>query len=156
VRRLGFAVLAAAPALAAALLGSHHEPRAEAPAPPPTARRGQPPRAAPSPATPALRREAHRFLAAFLALEAGAEDRATRAAIRRGAAPRLARELLAGRPRPARRPGARILALRLARLPRRPGLALATGTARRRDGPEPFAFLLARRGGRWLALAPAE
>jgi hypothetical protein len=110
------------------------------------------------PSTPALRRAARRFLGGFLALESGGAH-AARAAIRRSAGRRLARELLAASPggevRRAIVP-APTVDLHLARLPQSPGLALATGTARRPDGPEPFAFLLARRDGRWLAVAPAE
>jgi hypothetical protein len=155
MRRLAFAALAVAIAGAANGLGSRHERSAETPAPTPTAARRHPP-PTPPPSAPSVRRAAHRFLVAFLALEVGTDGPATRAAIRRGAGARLARDLLARRPPPSDHPSARILALHLARLPHRPGLALATGTARRPGGPEPFAFLLARRGGRWLAIAPAE
>jgi hypothetical protein len=61
-------------------------------------------------------------------------------------------------PRPApTAPGpAPIAVLHVSRLPARPDLALVSGTAHRRSGGEPFAFLFARRRGRWLALAPAE
>jgi hypothetical protein len=57
------------------------------------------------------------------------------------------------------RPGqaaARITSLRIDRVPGHPYLVLASGDARRAEGPEPFSFLFARRGGRWLALAPGE
>ena len=84
-------------------------------------------------------------------------QRRVRTAIRADAVGALARELLR---RPAslatRLPPARLGALELHRLPGRPGLLLVSGTARRPSGPEPFAFLFARRGGRWLAVAPAE
>jgi hypothetical protein len=156
VRRLAFAVLVVAMASAAFLLGGHHEHRVEAPASTGAARIRRPPDVESAPSIPAPRRAAHRFIAAFLAIEAGGDGRATRAAIRRGAGGHLARDLLAHRPRRPTHPTARILALRVTPLPRHPDLALLTGTARRPDGPEPFAFLLALRGGRWLAIAPAE
>jgi hypothetical protein len=156
MRRLAFIALAVAITTAALLLASRHERAAEAPAPAATARHRPTPRAAPPPNTPALRRAARGFIEAFLAAEAGAQGPATRTAIHRRAAPDLARDLLAHLPRRPGRSTAEILALQVARLPRRPDLALLNGTARRPGGPEPFAFLLARRGGRWLAIAPAE
>jgi hypothetical protein len=110
-----------------------------------------------APVPVAARRAARHFLAAFLSDEVGSGGLAARAAIRAYSVGALARELLADPPRAftdAAR--ARLGALRLHRLPGRPGLLLISGTARRTAGPEPFAFLFARRGGRWLALAPAE
>jgi hypothetical protein len=156
MRRLVLAALALAMTTAALLLGPRHEHPAETPAPTAAPPHRRAPDATPGPATTALRRAARRFARAFLAFEAGGADRVTRATIRRGACHRLADELLAQRPPRPDHPGASIVALHLALLPHRPGLALLTGTARRPDGPEPFAFLLARRGGRWLAIAPAE
>jgi hypothetical protein len=157
MRRLVFFALTATMTAAALLLGPRHRdppPPVDTPA---SARR--PPPAVRSARTPALRRDARRFASAFLAYETGREDPMTRAAIRRGAVPRLAREILAGAgPRSGKPIDPRPLSpsLHLSRLPGSPDLALLTGTARRPSGPEPFAFLLGRRGGRWLALAPAE
>lgn len=156
MRRLVFAALALAMTIAALLLGPRHEHPAETPAPTAAPPHRRAPDVTPGRATTSPRRAARRFARAFLDFEAGGASRATRTAIRRGAGHRLAHELLARRPRPSGRTSARILALHVALFPHRPGLALLTGTARRPDGLEPFAFLLARRGGRWPAIAPAE
>jgi hypothetical protein len=156
VRRLVFAALALAMTVAALLLGLRREYPAETPAPTAAPPHRRAPDVTPRPATTSLRRAARGFARAFLAFEAGGADRAARATIRRGAGHRLAHELLAHRPPRSDHPGASIVALHVALLPHRPGLALLIGTARRTDGPEPFAFLFARRGGRWLAVAPAE
>lgn len=156
MRRLAFGALAAALTIAAVLLGSRHEHAAETPVPSAAPRVLPSPHAEPSPSTASLRRAARGFIEAFLAFEAGADDPGTRGAIRRGADRRLALDLLADRPPQSGDRSAPTLALRVTRLPHRPDLALATGTARRPSGPEPFAFLFARRGGGWLALAPAE
>jgi hypothetical protein len=112
-----------------------------------------------APADPAARVDARRFLEAFLALEAGDDTARTRLALRSTSGLDLASRILAasrsiGR---ARSPlAARLLALRLHRLPGHPGLLLASGTAGRPEGPEPFSFLFARRRGGWLAIAPGE
>jgi hypothetical protein len=101
---------------------------------------------------------ARRFILAFLADEVGIAESSSARAIRTGSIPSFARELLA-RPPPssAEDPGeARLRSLRVHRLPGRPDLALASGSARRPSGPEPFAFLFARREGRWLAVAAGE
>lgn len=156
MRRLAFGALAAVLTIAAVLLGSRHQHAAEAPVPTAVLHARPSPYAEPAPSTASLRRAARRFIEAFLAFEAGADDPRTRGAIRRGADRHLALDLLADRPRRSGDRSAAALSLRVTRLPHRPGLALATGTARRRSGPEPFAFLFTRRGGRWLALAPAE
>jgi hypothetical protein len=113
-----------------------------------------PPHQGPVPA--AARSAARHFLAAFLTDEVGG-GLAARTAIRAYSVGALARELLADPP-PASTDAARarLGALHLHRLPGRPGLLLVSGTARRPSGPEPFSFLFARRGRRWLALAPAE
>jgi hypothetical protein len=110
-----------------------------------------------APVPAAARRAARHFLAAFLADEVGSGGLGARTAIRAYSVGALARELLAD-PTPASTDAARVRlgALHLHRLPGRPGLLLISGTARRTSGPEPFAFLFGRRGGRWLALAPAE
>jgi hypothetical protein len=106
--------------------------------------------------TPA-RPTARRFLSAFLAEEVGDRSARVRKAIYDDAGGALARELLREPARVGTRPATvRLGAIKLHRLPGRPGLLLVSGTARRASGPEPFAFLFARRGRRWLALAPAE
>ena len=150
-------------ALAAALLAALLLALAEHPAPTPPASpivlvspRGP----KPSPSTrssPSARPAARRFLRAFLAREVGKGGAAGARAIRTGAAAALARELLAAPHRAhAGPPPARLTDLRITPLPGRPRLRLATATARRPSGPEPLSFLFARRGGRWLAIAPGE
>lgn len=105
-------------------------------------------------ARPGLRR----FILAFLAAEVGRGGRSAARIIRAGATATLSRRLLGRLPRPSSaEPGrVRLAALRLHRLPGRRDLLLASGVARRPRGPEPFSFIFIRRGGRWLALAPAE
>jgi hypothetical protein len=158
MRRLAFACLVGVMVVAALLLGSRHQ-DAALPSASSAPREGRSVAAAPTPSTPGLDRAARRFLDAFLAYESGGAQPGARAAIRRSAAPRLARELL-GAPTEARRDRAAAPlprpTLRVARLPHSPDLALITGTARRRSGPESFAFLFAHRSRRWLAIAPAE
>jgi hypothetical protein len=161
-RRLLFALLAVAMILAALLIGLRHRPPRSATTPIPGTSTPAARTLAPVSSAPGLRRSARAFLEAFLAYEGGKVDRATRTAIRRQAGHLFATELLgAWHPHTAGPAGAEptITAIRLVRLVRlshRRDLALLTGTARRSDGPEPFAFLLARRGGRWLVIAPAE
>jgi hypothetical protein len=106
----------------------------------------------------AARVDARRFLAAFLAFEAGDDTPRTRRALRTTSGHDLAGQILAAARAPvgARFPVVYLYALRLHPVPGHPGLLLASGTATRREGPEPFAFLFARRGGRWLAIAPGE
>jgi hypothetical protein len=113
-----------------------------------------------SPSDPPARVDARRFLAAFLASEAGDQTPRTRRAVRATSGRRLAGQILAA---PRTSAGARgpvavghLRALRLHRLPGHTGLLLASGTAIRPGGPEAFSFLFARRGGRWLAIAPGE
>jgi hypothetical protein len=99
------------------------------------------------------------FVRGFLAYEVGLGGGRTEAAIRRGASPAFAGELLARRPTPSARPvpsPARIASLEVHAVPGHPDLALVSGEARRAAGPEPFAFLFARRGGRWRAVGPGE
>ena len=158
MRRLAF-VLTAAAAIATLLLvlGSRHEGPADVPADSPVRpHHADAPRA---PDTPGLRAAARRFARAFLAYEAGGGDHANRTAIRWLAARRLAGELLADhsaqRPRRSAAPPTGP-ALHIVRLPHRSDLALLTGIAGRPSGPEPFAFLLARPHGHWLAVALAE
>jgi hypothetical protein len=103
--------------------------------------------------------DARRFLAAFLTFEAGRDTPRTRGAVRATSGRRLAGQILAA---PRTSAGARapvaghLLTIRLHPLPGRAGLLLASGTAIHPEGPEPFSFLFARRGGRWLAIAPGE
>lgn len=111
----------------------------------------------PSPA--GARAQIRRFITAFLAYEVGGGDPATTAAIRTHSSSAFARELLSDPPSALRRPGpgvARIASLHVDPVPGHPELALASGEAPRPSGPEPFAFLFARRAGRWLAVAPGE
>jgi hypothetical protein len=156
VRRLAFVGLAAAIVGATILIGtsrgvggpvgtSRTRARVETPSPP--IRR---------PPTPGLLPAARRFVSAFLAYEAGETDPSTRQAIRLDASSSLAGSILSGpiAARPGHGPIR--LSLEVCRLPHRPRLALVTGTARRGGAAEPFAFLLALRHGRWLAVAPAE
>jgi hypothetical protein len=116
-----------------------------------------PSRAGPSPGAPAprARRAVVRFLRAYLAYEVGGGGPGR---IRAGSSPHLAAQILGFLPRPPRgRPGAvPLVSLSLSTVPHRPDYLLASGSAERRSGPEPFAFLFARRGGRWIAVAPAE
>jgi hypothetical protein len=114
---------------------------------------------APPPA-PVARVDARRFLAAFLAFEAGDKTPWTRRALRVTSGRRLAGQILTAPRTPAGTRGpvavGHLHALRLHRLPGHTGLLLASGTAIRPVGPETFSFLFARRGGRWLAIAPGE
>jgi hypothetical protein len=119
-------------------------------------RRHPPARKAPTADT---RRQARRFVEAFLSYEVGAGGSRAEEAIRSDASPSFADELLAHPPIPAggsAPPPARITRLRVDPVPGQPDLALVSGEARRPAAPEPFAFLFARRGGRWLAVAPGE
>jgi hypothetical protein len=103
--------------------------------------------------------QARLFVTAFLAYEVGLGGRRAEAAIRRGASPAFAEELLAHRPTPSGGPvrsPARIASLKVHAVPGHPDLALVSGEALRPAGPEPFAFLFARRDGRWRAVAPGE
>jgi len=98
------------------------------------------------------------FLRAFLAVESGRGGSEARATLRADSSPRLARLLLSAPPRRSSPTGfpPRLLSVRTVPIGSRPGLALVSGTAHRPSGPEPFAFLFARRHGQWRALAPAE
>jgi hypothetical protein len=154
-RALFFVCVAALAGALALLLAADHEGSSPAPAAParphflPAAQVKAPPAADMQPA-------ARRFLAAYLAFEAG--DRHAAAALRASATPSLAHRILASAaPRPradTARPA--ISGLTVTRLPGRPDLAIVTGTAHRPSGPEPFAFLFGNRAGPWLAIAPAE
>jgi hypothetical protein len=116
-------------------------------------------RLAPAPPPADARTQVRPFLAAFLSYEVGRSGPAVEARIEDSASPHFARQLLSEPTRPVGRPGqaaARITSLRIDRVPGHPYLVLVSGDARRPEGPEPFSFLFARRGGRWLALAPGE
>ena len=132
--------------------GHHREPQGKAV----VSAAPQVPRPRASVPTAALTAARH-FLSAFLSLEVGSGGRAARAAMRTDSVGSLTRELLTGSPRSsAATAPARIGVLHLHRLPGHPRLLVVSGSARRPSGPEPFSFLFARRGGRWLAAAPAE
>jgi hypothetical protein len=138
------------------LLWSLIETQRSSPVVPPPSRILRPP-AAEAPVPIRARTAARRFLSAFLVEEIGDRSGAVREAIRADAVGTLARELLRVPARvPTKPDAARLSALDLHRLPGRPDLLLVSGTARRPSGPEPFAFIFARRGRRWLAVAPAE
>jgi hypothetical protein len=157
VRRLLFAALSAALAAAALLVGSHRTRSMPPRNPSATTVALRPP--APGPPPIGARPEIRRFIAAFLSYEVGAGGPAVEKAIRGHASRRFAGQLLSEPPTQARRPThgtARITSLHIDPVPGQRNLALASGEARRPEGPEPFSFLFARRGGRWLALAPGE
>lgn len=102
---------------------------------------------------------ARRFVAAYLRCEAGERSAAVRAAVSGTATPAFARDLLADQGRqagPAPAASARIDRIDLSFLTTSGRRALVTGLARRPDGPEEFAFVFERRGGRWLAVGAAE
>lgn len=148
-------------ALLAALLWTIAAGSRELPGPPypqATDRITRPSPTAPSPVLTSARKAARPFVRAFLSYETGGAGAAVRRSIRAGADRSFARELLSRPPRPAPTgPGpAPIAVLRVSRLPSRADLALVSGMARRRSATESFAFLFARRRGRWLAIAPAE
>lgn len=112
---------------------------------------------APAPA-PTVRPEVRRFLAAFLTVEAGEDTPRTRKALRATSGRNLAKQILnSPRATDSHPPtSGHVLVLRLRPLPGHLGMLLASGTAARPQGQEPFSFLFARRAGRWLAIAPGE
>jgi hypothetical protein len=126
----------------------------------PNVRGVAPPTSVAPPSDPAARPAVRRFLAVFLAYEIGEGGAAARQEIRRTAAAGFARELLAApihRASLHRHRGAtRVISLHLHALPGGFDLILATGSARRPDGVEPFSFVFVRRDGHWLAVAPGE
>jgi hypothetical protein len=156
MRRLLFAALLVSLVAVLLLVGFH---RAR-PTPPRSRATTSVPITRPTPGPPPeARPQVRRFVAAFLSYEVGVGGPAITAVIDACASRHFARQLLSEPPGPARRPGhgaARITSLRIDPLPGHPDLALASGDARRPEGPELFAFLFARRGGRWLAIAPGE
>jgi hypothetical protein len=157
MRRLLFAALLAALVAVLLLVGSHRPPSRPASNPSATTVALRPP--APGPPPTGARPQVRRFVAAFLSYEVGAGGPALEKAIRRHASRRFAGKLLSEPPAQARRPthgAAPITSLHIDPVPGQTDLALASGEARRPEGPEPFSFLFARRAGRWLAVAPGE
>jgi hypothetical protein len=157
MRRLLFTALLAALVAVVLLVGSHRTRSTPPTNPSATTVALRPP--APGPPSTGARPQVRRFIAAFLSYEVGAGRPAVEKAIRRRASRRFARQLLSEPPTQARRPthgAARITSLHIDPVPGRRDLALASGEARRPEGPEPFSFLFARRDGRWLAVAPGE
>jgi hypothetical protein len=158
MRRLIFVALLASLVVALLLVGLHPT----SPTPPrlsAAANIATPRRLAPAPPPGNARPQVRRFLAAFLSHEVGLDSPAVEMAIQASSSRHFARQLLSEPLGPVGEPGqaaARIFSLRIDRVPGHPDLALASGDARRPEGPEPFSFLFARRGGRWLALAPGE
>jgi hypothetical protein len=157
MRRLVFAALLASLVACLLLVGLHRArstpPRSHATTT--VALRRPTPVAPPTDARPQVRR----FIAAFLSYEVGVGAPRVDEAIRASATRRFARQLLLEPPRPAgrrSRGAAHVTSLHIDPVPGRADLALASGDARRAEGPEPFSFLFARRDGRWLAVAPGE
>jgi hypothetical protein len=158
MRRLLFAALLAA--LVAVLLLAGFHPSAPTPRRTPApARIATARRPLPGPPPTGARPQVRRFLAAFLSYEVGLGGPVVEARIEDSASGHFAHQLLSEPPRPVGRSAqviARITSLRIDRVPGHPDLALASGDARRPEGAEPFSFLFAQRGGRWLAVAPGE
>jgi hypothetical protein len=164
MRRLAFGVVVVALGAALILVGLRSS--RPAPASTPTARPVdrvalEPVRRLPDrrPPPTGARRQARRFVAAFLSYEVGLAAGQTEGRIRAGASHAFADKLLGGPAiSPARAgPGAvHITSLHVDTIPGHPNLAFASGDADRPEGPEPFSFLFARRAGRWLAVAPGE
>jgi hypothetical protein len=155
MRRLLFAALLASLAAVLLLVGFHRARTAppRSPGTPTVALRQPALGATPMGARPEVRR----FIAAFLSYEVGGGGSAVESAIHTSASRRLARQLLSEPPTsPARPSRARIRSLRIDPVPGHPDLALASGDARRPEGPEAFSFVFARRDGRWIAVAPGE
>jgi hypothetical protein len=158
LRRLGFSLALVALVAALLLVGLRPTPSPRT-SPPGSAT----PTSAADPERPAtsvvLRSRARRFINAFLSYEVDPRGTRQEAAIRATASRTFAERLLSDRstaPRQPGRPRAEVTSLSVDPLPGHPDLALVSGEAHRRAGPEPFAFLLADRGGRWLAVAPGE
>ena len=103
-----------------------------------------------------LRRDARRFLSAFLRYEGSELNRSVRGALRAWASKGFASELLGAPPRlHARLAAARIDRLFIEEASWEPAIAVIGGVARRGQRRERFSFLFARSGGRWLAGGPA-
>jgi hypothetical protein len=165
MRRVAFGLVVVALGAALLLVGKHSSRSPQAatttirPAVRPTAAFHPRTPARRPPPTPGALHQARRFLDAFLSYEVGVGGSRTERAIRADASHGFAVELLTHRPTPpgaGAPPPARIKRMRVDPVRGRADLALVSGEARRRAGPEPFAFLFARRHGRWLALAPGE
>jgi hypothetical protein len=113
----------------------------------------------PEPLPSVARQAARSFVIAFLSYETDSGGPAAIEAIRTHTSSSFSRRLLSDPPLASarRRLGRpRLTALRVDPLPGRPDLALVSGEARRPAGPEPFAFLFARRAGHWVAVGPGE
>lgn len=108
----------------------------------------------------ALRRSAHRFLAAFCRYEVGEGGRALAVALRAAATPAFARRLLAIPPRPLAPAGypppARLGGLRISYLSAAGSRALVAAMARRGARAEQLSFVFRRRGRAWLASRPGQ
>lgn len=103
-----------------------------------------------------LRRDAQRFLRAFLRYEGGELRRSVRRALRARATKDFASELLEAPPRlDGRLAAARIDRLFIKEASWEPAIAVVGGVARRDRRRERFSFLFAKSGGRWLAGGPA-
>jgi hypothetical protein len=103
-----------------------------------------------------LRRDARRFLSAFLRYEGGELRQSVSRALRAWATKDFASELLDAPPRVhGRLPAARIDRLFIKEASWKPAIAVVGGVARRGQLSERFSFLFARSGGRWLAGGPA-
>jgi hypothetical protein len=103
-----------------------------------------------------LRRDARRFLSAFLRYEGGELSQPVSRALRAWATKDFASQLLVAPPRlHARLPAARIDRLTIKEASWEPGIAVVGGVARRAERSEKFSFLFAKSGGRWLAGGPA-
>jgi hypothetical protein len=103
-----------------------------------------------------LRRDARRFLSAFLRYEGGEVRESVSGALRVWSTRDFASELLEAPPRlHGRLPPARIDRLFIKEASWEPAIAVVGGVARRGQRSERFSFLFARSGGRWLAGGPA-
>jgi hypothetical protein len=160
LRRAAFvaAVAVLVAALVLVLVGPRPTPSAPAPSTRrPASRVDDPGRARPAPIR--ARTQVRRFVLAFLAYEVDLGDARDEVTIRAGASRSFSRRLLSEPPVPPRGappPAVHLTSLRVDPLPGHPDLALVSGEARRAEGPEPFAFLFARNGEHWLAVAPGE
>jgi hypothetical protein len=103
-----------------------------------------------------LRRDARRFLSAFLRYEGGELGESVRRALRAWATEDFASQLLKAPPRvQVRLDPARIGELFIKEASWEPAIAVVAGVAKRGQRSERFSFLFARSEGRWLAGGPA-
>lgn len=151
--RLGLFTAASGALLLSAVLFAAH-PGPQVPDSTAAVTRPDRPPAAPQRASRArLKRDARRFLAAFLRYEVGELDHRGRQALRATATPGFAAELLRAPPHLWAAPSRPALLLRLsiAYFSPNPPRALITGSARRGENDEQFSFLFKARAGTWLA-----